>query len=299
MPTKPVELTPLKLLALTVLALLAFAGNSLLTRAALRDTEMDPGSFIFIRLLSGALTLIYLLWLRNPKVPIEGSWRGAWALVIYAVAFSVGYVHIDAGLGSLFLFGAVQLSMTAWGIYQGERLNRWQWLGVGLAIGGLVYLTLPNATDSADSVTINPLAVVLMIVAGSAWGAYSLLGRGSDSPLANTTSNFVRALPIAMPFIFLMWMLDIGRPWNSLDPAGAAYATASGVLTSAIGYAIWYRALPGLSAAQAATVQLSVPVITAFIGILWLNEVLTIELVIVSLLSLSGIGLMMFCKHRS
>lgn len=282
-------------IALVCLALLAFAGNSLFARAALRDTDIDAGSFTLIRLLAGALTLLYLMWLRLPKVSLSGSWRGAWALVIYAVCFSLAYRHIDAGIGALFLFGSVQLSMLGWGLWRGERLSLWQWLGVALAAGGLIYLAWPRTS----AITLTPSSVLLMVIAGIAWGAYSLLGRGSGSPLANTASNFIRALPLAIIMVLPLWYFELGVAFTPFDSAGAAYAVGSGALTSAVGYAIWYRALPLISAAQAATVQLSVPVITAWLGVLWLQEQLNYLLVSVALISLSGIALMMFAKPKA
>ncbi len=274
-------------LLLTTLAMLAFAGNSLLCRAALRDSQIDPASFTALRLLAGALVLWLLLYLRKGPRAMSGNWYGALALFAYAAAFSYAYQYLDAGAGALVLFGAVQLSMIAWGLFNGERLHRWQLVGLVLAVGGLVALLLPGT--SAPSVP----ASLLMAVAGAAWGAYSLLGKGLPDPLAVTAGNFIRSLPIVAALCLVAL--------NSLkwDSAGVIYAVLSGGLTSGIGYAIWYAALPGLAAVQAASVQLSVPLLTALAGSLLLGEPLTARLLAAALAILGGIALVMRFKYRT
>lgn len=274
-------------LLLTTLAMLAFAGNSLLCRAALRDSQIDPASFTALRLLAGALVLWLLLYLRKGPRAMSGNWYGALTLFAYAAAFSYAYQYLDAGAGALVLFGAVQLSMIAWGLFNGERLHRWQLVGLVLAVGGLVALLLPGT--SAPSVP----ASLLMAVAGAAWGAYSLLGKGLPDPLAVTAGNFIRSLPIVAALCLVAL--------NSLkwDSAGVIYAVLSGGLTSGIGYAIWYAALPGLAAVQAASVQLSVPLLTALAGSLLLGESLTARLLAAALAILGGIALVMRFKYRT
>ncbi len=240
-----------RILLLTTLAMLAFAGNSLLCRLALKETAIDAVSFTFIRIASGALVLWLLLRLRRPSLAATGNWRAAAALFVYAAAFSYAYLQLDAGAGALLLFGAVQLCMVVVGLVRGERLNPQQLLGFALAAGGLVVLLLPGASAP-------PFAGgLLMLLSGLAWGAYTLLGRQAGRPLAATAGNFIRALPFAS----LLLVPFIGQ--LRLDPMGLIYALLSGALTSGIGYAIWYSALPGLGALQAASVQLSVPVIAA------------------------------------
>jgi drug/metabolite transporter (DMT)-like permease len=272
---------PPRTLLLTALAMLAFAGNSLLCRLALRETEIDAASFTAVRLTSGALMLAVLLRLRSVSRPMAGSWPGALALFTYAAAFSFAYLHLDTGVGALLLFGAVQLSMLLWGLWRGERLPALATLGTLLAGGGLLFLLLPGA--SAPPL----LAALLMLLAGSAWGAYSLLGRGQGDPLAVTAGNFLRAtalgLLLAVPlFAQLQW-----------DAAGLFYAVLSGALTSGIGYAIWYSALPGLRASQAATVQLSVPILAALAGSLVLGEALSLRLMLSAVAVLGGIALVL------
>lgn len=276
---------PPRTLLLTALAMLAFAGNSLLCRLALRETEIDAASFTALRLASGALMLAVLLRLRSGSRPLAGSWPGALALFTYAAAFSFAYLHLDTGVGALLLFGAVQLSMLLWGLWRGERLPGLATLGTLLAGGGLLFLLLPGA--SAPPLT----AALLMLLAGSAWGAYSLLGRGQGDPLAVTAGNFLRATPLGL---LLAAPLFAQLQW---DAPGLFYAVLSGALTSGIGYAIWYSALPGLRASQAATVQLSVPILAALAGSLMLGEALSLRLMLSAVAVLGGIALVLSSRQ--
>ena len=278
---------PSRTLLLTSLAMLAFAGNSILCRAALRGSGIDPASFTALRLLAGAIVLGALLYLRGKPAKLPGSWYGALALFVYAAAFSFAYLHLDAGAGALLLFGAVQLSMTAWGLFIGERLHPMQSGGIVLAGTGLLVLLLPGANTPSLS------ASLLMLLAGSAWGVYSLLGRGVPNPLEATAGNFIRALPFAA---LLCLMAMSGLDW---ELNGVVYALLSGGLASGIGYAIWYAALPGLAATQAASVQLSVPLLTALSGSLLLGETLTLRLLSAGVAILGGIALVLRFKHRT
>lgn len=278
---------PPRILLLTCLAMLAFAGNSLLCRLALRETDIDAASFTAIRVLAGALTLWLLLKLRQARQPVAGNWPGALALFAYAAAFSFAYLQLDTGIGALLLFGAVQLSMLLWGLLRGERLGLVASLGTALATAGLLALLLPGA--SAPPL----LAALLMLLAGIAWGAYSLLGRGQGDPLAVTAGNFLRAAPLA---VLLALMLLPKLDW---DGPGLFYAALSGALTSGVGYAIWYSALPGLRASQAATVQLSVPILAALGGSLLLNEALSLRLTLSAVAVLGGIALVLGARQRA
>ena len=274
-------------LLLTALAMLAFAGNSLLCRAALRDSQIDPASFTALRLFAGALVLWLLLYTRKRAATVPGNWAGAFSLFIYAAAFSYAYLHLDAGAGALLLFGAVQLSMITWGLLRGERLHRLQVVGLVLAAAGLVALLLPGTSTPSLS------ASCLMVLAGIAWGAYSLLGKGTPDPLAATAGNFIRTLPI----VAVLCLVALGSlEWDS---AGVVYALLSGGLTSGIGYAIWYAAMPGLAAIQAASVQLSVPLLTALAGSVLLGESLTGRLMLAGVAILGGIALVLRYKHRT
>ncbi|GAA0684707.1 DMT family transporter [Marinobacterium maritimum] len=275
----------IRTLGLTTLAMIAFAGNSLLCRLALRETEIDAASFTLVRLFSGALVLWLLVQMRNRKVSGNGSWPSALALFIYAAGFSYAYISLDAGIGALLLFGAVQATMISYGLWQGERFTRGQLLGLTLALGGLVGLLLPGL--SAPPL----IGSLLMLAAGIAWGVYSLRGRGAGDPTQVTAGNFIRAVPVAL----VLSLVTLSGA--SFDIPGIGYAVASGALASGMGYAIWYTALPLLKATNAATVQLSVPVIAAAGGVLLLGEVMSLRLVLASLAILGGIALVIRQKQ--
>jgi drug/metabolite transporter (DMT)-like permease len=267
-----------RVVLLTALAMLAFAGNSLLCRAALRETAIDAATFTSIRIASGALALWLIVRMRGAGAR-EGSWPSAFWLFAYAAAFSFAYLTLAAATGALLLFGAVQATMILAGFLRGERFAPLQWIGFAVALGGLGALLLPGA--SAPPM----LGAALMIGAGIAWGFYSLRGRGAGDPTGVTAGNFLRAAPMALA------VSAAAAPYFSMDAAGVAYALASGAITSGVGYAIWYTALPSLKATVAATVQLSVPVIAAVGGVLLLGEALTLRLVLCSIAILGGIAL--------
>ncbi|WP_017937277.1 EamA family transporter [Zestomonas thermotolerans] len=268
-------------LLLTLLAMLAFAGNSLLCRAALKDTAIDAASFTTARILSGALMLALLLRLRGASAKPRGSWRGAAALFLYAAAFSFAYLQLDAGTGALLLFGAVQVTLVLAGLLRGERLGGQALLGVLLAAGGLLYLLLPGASAPPLS------GALLMLLSGLAWGLYTLFGRDGGDPLAASAGNFLRAAAFAA---LLALTFHAGL---RLDGLGLLYALLSGALASGLGYALWYAALPGLTAIQGASVQLSVPVLAALAGALLLDEPLGARLPAAALAVLDGIALVL------
>lgn len=264
---------------LTFLAMIAFAGNSLLCRAALKHTSIDAASFTLIRLISGAATLWLVVQMRRGTFTGSGNWASGFALFVYAAAFSFAYVNLPAATGALILFGTVQATMIAQGMWAGERLLRLQSIGFALAVAGLVGLLLPGLSAP-------PLfSSLLMLSAGVAWGVYSLRGKDKGDPIQVTAGNFLRAVPMAIALNLLM------HDRASVDSAGLLYAIASGALTSGIGYAIWYSVLPALTATKAATVQLSVPVIAALAGVIFLGESLTLRLFLASIAILGGIAL--------
>lgn len=285
----------LRLLTLTSLAMLAFAGNSLFCRLALKHTGIDPASFTAIRLLSGALMLWLVITLKRGVAvqtldvtvtkPRGGNWLSAFALFVYAAGFSFAYVRLPAATGALLLFGAVQATMIGHGLWTGERFSQWQSGGLVLAFCGLLSLLLPglSAPPWLDS--------ALMLMAGFAWGIYSLRGKGAGDPTLVTAGNFLRAVPMALVLSLLMFSQQ------AIDVLGLGYALASGALASGVGYAIWYTALPGLKATQAATVQLSVPVLAALGGIVFLNELMTLRLILASLAILGGIALVIWQRR--
>jgi drug/metabolite transporter (DMT)-like permease len=280
---------------LTALALAAFAGNSLLCRAALRDTPIDAASFTAIRIASGAIALWLIVRLRASPQARAGSWPSALALFAYAAAFSFAYLSLTAATGALLLFGAVQATMIGAGIARGERLSTLQWLGVVVAGAGLVGLLLPGLTAP-------PLGgALLMIAAGIAWGVYSLRGRAPAAatvdPTVANAGNFARATPMALLLLGVAFLAP--REAVRFDAAGAGYALASGAITSGLGYAVWYAALKGLRATSAATVQLSVPVLTAMAGVVLLAEPLTLRVALASVAVLGGIALVVFRRRRA
>jgi drug/metabolite transporter (DMT)-like permease len=276
-----------KSMGLIVLAMLAFASNSLLCRLALKHTAIDPASFTAIRIVSGALVLWLLVRLQRQGRVSSGHWLSACALFAYAIAFSWAYISLSAATGALLLFGAVQATMIGYGQWRGERFSTRQLIGFVAALLGLCSLLLPGLTAP-------PLAgAALMLIAGVAWGIYSLRGKTSGAALETTAGNFIRAVPLAI------LASAIAFPWMSIDVHGVAYAIASGALASGIGYAVWYTALPSLTASTAATVQLSVPVITAFGGVILLSEALTARLLLASLAILGGIALVVLDRSQA
>ena len=272
---------------LTVLAMLAFAGNSLLCRFALKETAIDAASFTSLRLLSGAVTLWLIVYLRGGGRVTAGSWTSALALFAYAAAFSFAYISLPAAAGALLLFGAVQATMIGYGLWSGEHMSPRQWVGLVMALLGLVGLLSPGLSAPPLS------GALLMLGAGVAWGVYSLRGRGGGDATAVTAGNFVRAVPMALALSLL------ARPVLSVDVEGAWYAVVSGALASGVGYALWYRALPGLRPVSAATVQLSVPVIAALGGVMFLSEAPGVRLVLASLAILGGIALVIVGRRHA
>lgn len=258
--------------------MLAFAGNSILCRMALAQAGANPASFTLIQIFAGAAMMFAISAYTGRGRLAGGSWRAAFALFAYAVAFSFAYVSLPAGVGALLLFGAVQATMVITGIVRGERLTLLQWLGLALALAGLAALVAPGV--SAPPL----LGAILMLGAGAAWGAYSLLGRRNADPIGATAGNFLRAAPMAL--ILAAPAAGAAHPF-----AGLTYAVLSGAAASGLGYTIWYAALPNLSAAEGASVQLSVPVIAAIAGVVLLAEPITLRLTLASAAVLGGIAL--------
>ena len=269
-------------LLFTAMAMLAFAANSLLCRLALKETSIDAVSFTALRIASGAFALWLIMVARGTGgMRGQGSWTSALALFTYAAAFSWAYLELSAATGALLLFGAVQVSMFSWALWRGERLGAAQWIGFAIALAGLAGLLLPGVQAPPWQ------GALLMIVAGCAWGVYSLRAQGVGDPTVVTAGNFIRALPFALALGAALY------PWARFDGAGAVYALLSGALASGVGYAIWYAALPGLRASSAATVQLSVPLLAAVGGLLVLGEPITLRLVLAGAAIIGGIALVL------
>lgn len=283
--------------------MVAFASNSLLCRAALKQTRLDAASFTFVRIFSGAAALWIIVEARKrftghrhdsteaQKTPQTawikaGNWTSAFALFVYAAFFSLAYNTLSAGTGALLLFGAVQATMILWGLRKGEQLDAVQIAGLVVAMTGLIVLLLPGL--SAPPL----IGSVVMLAAGVAWGVYSLRGAIASDAIAATAGNFLHAIPFAI----LTSLIAIR--WINLDSLGLIYAVTSGAVTSGLGYVIWYAALPGLRATSAATVQLSVPVLAATGGILFLHESITVRYILASLAVLGGIFLVVIEKQQ-
>ena len=265
--------------AAALFALLAFAANSILCRMALRAAHIDPASFTTVRILAGALTLWLLVRAAGRARATGGSWTSALVLLAYAIFFSFAYVALTAGTGALLLFGAVQVVMIAVGCFGGERIDRIIALGWLLAVAGLVLLLLPGVSAPPA------LQAAFMLIAGIAWGLYSLHGRSSTDALGDTAGNFVRAVPGTL-LISLLFLAH-----RFADPLGILLAALSGAIASGLGYAAWYTALPRLGAIAAANAQLSVPVIAALAGVVLFAEPITARLALASVLVLGGTAL--------
>jgi drug/metabolite transporter (DMT)-like permease len=284
-------MTDTKTAALTLLALLAFASNSLLTRLALGTHQIDAAGFTAIRLGAGAVMLVALVLAQTKSwSALKGTGvAGPLALFAYAAPFSFAYLRIGAAVGALVLFGVVQLTMIGYGIARGERPSAMMWLGLVLAAAGLALLTIPSVTRP------DPLGVLLMAVAGVAWAVYTLVGRGTSNPLAANARSFLWSAPLAIALVLYLMLSRSDAPPSG---QGIALALMSGAVTSGLGYAIWYRALPSLTVTQAAVAQLSVPVIAALGAVALLGEAVSSRLVVAGALVLTGVGLVLSARAR-
>ena len=278
-------------IVLTLVALVAFAANSLLNRMALAGHLIDATSYTAIRLGSGAAVLALLVRLRaGDWRPLRGSGiAGPLALFGYAVPFSFAYLRIGAAAGALVLFGSVQLTMIGWGLARGERPTLRVWTGLALAAGGLAWLVLPAATRP------DPVGTALMVIAGAAWGVYSLVGKRASDPLGPLAAN-ARSFLLATPLVLFVGALQTSA--LHLSARGAALGAISGTVTSGLGYAIWYRALRGLTAMQAGIVQLSVPVIAAAGAVVLLHEQVSPRLLLSGMAVLGGVALVLSRRNR-
>jgi len=282
MPSVHSKNTVLRTVLLTVVAMLAFAANSLLCRQALGQGLIDAASFTSVRMISGAVTLALIVLLRRrAKAPSTANWRSAAMLFTYMTFFSFAYISLNAGTGALILFGAVQLTMFVVALRDGEHFALLSWAGLALAVLGLIILVLPGVTAP------DPLGAALMAIAGVAWGLYSLTGRGASDPLEATARNFAYSVPLVL-LVSLFF-------WNEVHSSmyGVGLAIMSGAIASGCGYVIWYAVLPRLTATRAATVQLSVPAIAAFGAVFLLSEQLTFRLIVASAATLGGVAIVL------
>src|SRR4030095_13201411 len=270
----------LSTIALTAMAMVAFAANSVLCRMALREAAIDPATFSVVRFLSGAMMLVAVAFRWQQSSSLQaGSWQAALVLALYALPFAFSYTQLSAGTGALIMFGCVQVVMIVAALGSGERPHAMQWTGLGLALAGLVTLVFPGLTAPS------PIAAALMTIAGVSWGLYTLLGRAASNPLLQTTGNFVRAVP-------LIALSSVAVPLRMhVEPRGVVLAVASGVFATGLGYVAWYAALRSLSAMRASVVQLAVPLLAAIGGVLLLTETITLRLVVSTVLVLGGIAM--------
>lgn len=281
------KISPMRLVLLTAIAMLAFAANSILCREALANGYIGASTFTMVRIVSGAVVLGLILLTKYRTSNIGGDWMSAVALFGYAAGFSYAYISLSAGTGALILFGAVQATMIVYGLWVGERLKVLQVIGVAAAAGGLVWLMLPGVEAPPL------LGALLMLVAGISWGVYSLRGRATKEPTVATAGNFIRAAPLAF---ILFVALGQGEQASTI---GIGYAVVSGALASGAGYALWYAVLPALPATLAATVQLSVPILAALGGVILLEEPVTLRFGLASLAVLGGIALFVFNRRTA
>lgn len=288
----------------TCLALLAFAGNSVLCRLALKADNLghsnvsaliDASSFTIIRLLSGIIVLLAIVFFisfnskpsRSKSIRSRGSWLSSIALFVYALTFSYAYISLDTATGALILFGSVQITMIIYNTVIGNRLSYFEWIGFVLAFCGFVYLVLPRVSEPSI------YGFIFMVLSGIMWALYTLNGRHSANSLSDTSFNFLRTLPLIIALLLIVMVTQ-----NNLyiTPAGIYLAVLSGGLASGAGYAIWYLALKALSVTRAAIVQLLVPIIAAIGGVIFVHEPLSIRLLISTIMVLGGISLVVYSK---
>jgi len=275
----------------TLFALFAFAANSILCRMALGSGLIDPAGFTIVRLLSGSIALYFILRVHQGIASSatdessiqqsKGSWFASFCLFTYAIAFSYAYVYLDTGTGALLLFGSVQIFMITYSLITGARLLKIEWFGLITAFIGFVYLVYPELNTPSVS------ALILMIAAGLSWAGYTVMGKQSKAPLIDTCYNFFRTIPL----VCVLTMMTLYTAEYTAE--GIWLAVASGAVMSGVGYAIWYVALNGLTATQAGVLQLSVPVIAAFGGVIFMNETLTWRLGTSMFVIVGGIALVL------
>jgi drug/metabolite transporter (DMT)-like permease len=277
----------MKIFILTSLALIAFAANSVLCRLALGNNVIDASSFTIIRLLAGAIVLFCIVLFSKGKTSTtsKGNLLSSFMLFLYAITFSFAYLSLDTGTGALILFGAVQITIIIHTLLSGNKLRPLEWLGVIISFLGFIYLISPGV--SSPSI----IGFVLMTIAGISWGIYTIKGQTSKNPLRDTTYNFIKTLP----FITILYIATMTQ--SNYSTEGILLAVIAGGVTSGIGYTIWYMAIRGLSSIQSAVLQLLVPVIAAFSGVIFISEIITVRLTVSSILILGGVLIVTLYKY--
>ena len=282
---------------LSTLAMLAFAGNSVLCRLALAEQQIDPSSFSGIRLLSGAVMLVLLIAVSPNQSAAQGNTRNlrrslfaALMLFTYALFFSYAYLSLDAATGALVLFGVVQTTLVIISIVRGKTPHTVEWLGLFVACAGFVYLLLPELNSPTF------FGLLMMSIAGVAWAFYTAVGQGSLQPLMDTKTNFVYSIPLVVVLALVCLLLGVD---TNATVKGLLLAVSSGAITSAVGYVIWYAVLPKLATMVAAVMQLTVPVIAAVLGLFLVNEIPTTHLVVSGVIILFGIFLVIVAPKKA
>ncbi|WP_291356050.1 MULTISPECIES: DMT family transporter [unclassified Acinetobacter] len=270
-----------------MIAMLAFAANSVLCRLALTDQYIDPMSFSLIRVCSGAAVLLLLYLFSTEKAKIEWNIKNGFFLALYIVAFSLAYLHIDAGVGALLLFGTVQLSMVGYGLWHGEKINIQRGTGLGIAILGIFILLLPGTAAP------NFVYAAMMVLSGIGWAMYSIAGKNMQSPLASSLANFV----LAIPFVLLAYAAFYTKSF--VQPQGVLLAVLSGGLASSGAYVLWYVIVKQIDRVTASSVQLSVPCLAILGGVLFIGEALSWRIIIATVIVLAGIALVVLDKSGS
>lgn len=282
------------LFTLTSLALIAFAGNSVLCRLALANGAIDANSFTIVRFASGALTLFLLLALQQGVRPFSRAlWQArntnikqASFLFLYGVCFSFAYVILDTGSGALILFASVQFTLLAIQFIYKTPPNMQEMSGLLLAFMGFVYWMLPSSQPPSY------MGAALMVVSGMSWAAYSYSGSSSTHAQQNTAFNFILTLPL---LILVLPLYGVVQPFN-ISIEGLLLAVTSGSITSALGYWLWFKILPSISLTSAAILQLSVPILAALGGIIWNQDSISNSFIIACGFILIGIYLVISAK---
>jgi drug/metabolite transporter (DMT)-like permease len=293
-------------LLLAFFTLVAFAANSILCRLAMMSGSIGPIEFTFIRLASGTIALLPLIifrkhWFRREltessggqdllKIRLSGFWP-AIALFGYALSFSLAYVQLDAGVGALILFASVQMTMMGVSMIQGNKVTPPEWAGFVISFAGLIYLLLPGLSAPPA------LGTILMIVSGVSWGMYSLLGKNQAQPILSTARNFLFSLPGVMILGLIMTGNIIRHGSPQMDADGITLALISGAIASGMGYILWYLTVRRITTTVASISQLTVPILAAIGGIIFLNETLNLRLVVASIMIISGILLTILSKR--
>ncbi|WP_418185220.1 DMT family transporter [Aliarcobacter vitoriensis] len=281
----------LKLVVLIFIVLLFFASNSILARMAISTQNIDAFTFTFLRIISAmfVLLVIYFYKNKNLKIGLKSNYLSGFMFFLYSICFSYSYINMLAGVGTLILFAVVQLTMIILALFFNEKLTLNKIIGITIAFVGLVYLLYPKS-----DFTISYFHTFLMFLSGFGWAVFSVLGKKSKNATLNATDSFFKAFIFTIIFaIFYLYFFE-----NSLkiDFPTFIMATTSGSITTAFGVFLWYTVLPKMQIMTASIVQLIVPIMAIFLSIVFLNETLTFELFLSTIIILLGIFIALYKK---